>query len=92
MIGFAGWSMPAFYDGHGIIKEHTACREQAAWFDVSHMAQIKYFGKDRLKLLERLYCNDFAKLKVGDASLTMILNEKAGIIDDNIVSNFGDHQ
>jgi aminomethyltransferase len=41
MIEFAGWSMPAFYDGYGIIKEHMACREEAAFFDVSHMGQIK---------------------------------------------------
>lgn len=91
MIDYAGWSMPAFYDGYGIIKEHLGCREDAAFFDVSHMGQIKFFGKDRLLFLERVYCNDFAKMKPGDASLTMILNEKAGIIDDNIVSNFGDH-
>ena len=92
MIDFAGWSMPAFYDGFGINKEHMAARQQAAWFDVSHMGQIKFYGKDRLSFLERLYCNDFAKLKEGESSLTMILNERAGIIDDNIVSNLGDHQ
>jgi aminomethyltransferase len=91
MINYAGWSMPAFYDGYGINKEHMGCREDAAFFDVSHMGQIKFYGKDRLLFLERIYCNDFAKMKPGDASLTMILNEKAGIIDDNIVSNFGDH-
>lgn len=41
MIDFVGWSMPAFYEGHGIIKEHTGCRENAAFFDVSHMGQLK---------------------------------------------------
>lgn len=42
MIEFAGWSMPAFYDGYGINKEHMGCRETAAFFDVSHMGQVKY--------------------------------------------------
>ena len=41
MIEFAGWSMPAFYKGLGVVKEHEACRNYAAIFDVSHMGQLK---------------------------------------------------
>jgi len=41
MIEFAGYDMPAFYKGWGIVKEHQQCRNHAALFDVSHMGQVK---------------------------------------------------
>ena len=41
--------------------------------------------------MERIFCNDFKRLKDGNASLSMILNEKGGIIDDSIVTRFPDH-
>lgn len=41
MIEFAGYSMPAFYKSWGVVKEHQACRNYAAVFDVSHMGQLK---------------------------------------------------
>ena len=91
MIEFAGYSMPAFYKGWGINKEHTTCREYAAIFDVSHMGQLKFKGKDRLEFLERVYTADFRKLLLGTSSLSLILNNEGGIIDDSIISNMGDH-
>ena len=39
MAPFAGYMMPLNY-GDGALKEHMACRERAAIFDVSHMAQL----------------------------------------------------
>ena len=35
MIDFAGWSMPFSYDG--TLKEHNYVRNNAGYFDVSHM-------------------------------------------------------
>ena len=40
MVEFAGWEMPVQYPD-GILKEHFQCREKAALFDVSHMAQLR---------------------------------------------------
>jgi len=37
----SGHVMPIQYP-EGLMKEHFACRENAAVFDVSHMAQLKY--------------------------------------------------
>jgi aminomethyltransferase len=91
MIPFAGYAMPAFYKGWGIKSEHEACRDYAAIFDVSHMGQLKFYGDDRLEFLETVYTTDFASLNTGEAKLSLILNENGGIIDDSIMSNFGDH-
>jgi len=45
MVPFAGYNMPVQYKG-GLIKEHNAVRENAGWFDVSHMGQVRFYGKD----------------------------------------------
>lgn len=91
MVPFAGYSMPIFYKNYGVKSEHEGCRSSAALFDVSHMGQLKFYGADRLDFLETVYTTDFATLKSGESRLSLILNEKGGIIDDSIMSSFGNH-
>ena len=93
MIEFGGYSMPSFYKNGDFPtkQEYAACREYAAVFDISHMGQLKFRGKDRLEFLERVYTADFRKLLMGSSSLSLILNKEGGIIDDSIISNLGDH-
>lgn len=43
-------------------SEHLHCRSKASIFDVSHMGQIRWFGKDRVKFLETLVVGDIAGL------------------------------
>lgn len=85
MISFEGFEMPVQY--FGIIKEHLACRENAALFDVSHMGQVRVYGKDRFDFIENLCVSEIKELKEGSGSLTNFVNEKGGIIDDAIVTN-----
>ena len=42
MAEFAGYEMPIQYKNWGIIKEAQACRQNAAFFDVSHMGQARF--------------------------------------------------
>ena len=42
LVPFAGWEMPVQYAG--IRAEHTAVRERAGVFDVSHMGQVETSG------------------------------------------------
>jgi len=88
---FCGYDMPIFYEGWGLIKEHIATREYAGIFDVSHMGQIKVYGEARREFLNRIWVADLEKLSPGQASLSLILNDEAGIIDDSVVTEFGDH-
>lgn len=44
---FAGYDMPIEYKDLGISKESLNCRKNVAFFDVSHMGQIRVYGKDR---------------------------------------------
>ena len=94
MVPFAGYELPVLYDvpeWGGIVKEHLHCRAKASVFDVSHMGQIKWFGKDRVKFLETLVVGDVAGLGVGEARLSLLTNPDGGIIDDTIITNAGDY-
>jgi aminomethyltransferase len=91
MVPFAGYAMPIFYKNLGVKTEHEVTRSYASVFDVSHMGQLKFYGKDRLEFLETVYTTDFSSLNPGQSKLSLILNEKGGIIDDSIMSSFGDH-
>ena len=42
MVPFAGWEMPVQYTG--LIEEHTAVRQRAGLFDVSHMGEVRVDG------------------------------------------------
>lgn len=83
MVPFAGWEMPVMYDS--IIREHRAVREKAGIFDISHMGQLFIGGKGAEAWLDSLLTNSVAALEDGRAQYTLMLNEKAGVIDDLII-------
>jgi aminomethyltransferase len=60
LVPFAGWEMPVQYAG--IREEHTAVRQRAGIFDVSHMGEIETSGPDAEALLQRLLSNDVARI------------------------------
>lgn len=82
---FAGWHMPITYPA-GVLKEHLHTREQAGLFDISHMKLFEVSGKDAVALLNRACPLDAGALAAAQSKYTFLLNEKAGIIDDLIVT------
>lgn len=93
MVPFAGYELPVQYDGLGVLKEHlhTRAEKSASLFDVSHMGQIHWHGKGAVKFIEKMVVGDIAGLKNGEAKLSLIMNEKGGIVDDTVITNAGDH-
>nr|WP_255720773.1 glycine cleavage system aminomethyltransferase GcvT [Acuticoccus kalidii] len=91
MVPFAGYSMPLQYEG--IVAEHKATRENAGLFDVSHMGQI-LLTESRpgaaAAWLEKLTPSDIAGLAEGQARYTVLTNEAGGVVDDLIITRFGD--
>lgn len=83
--------MPIKYKDYGLIKENEAVRNSCAFFDVSHMGQVRITGKDSLNFIERVTTNDIKNLSNYSGCLSLILNDKAGIIDDSIVSKIEDN-
>ncbi|XP_064012499.1 aminomethyltransferase, mitochondrial isoform X2 [Pogoniulus pusillus] len=50
-------------------------------------APTRVYGRDRIKFMESLVVGDIAELKPGQGTLTLLTNEKGGIVDDLIVTN-----
>jgi len=83
MVDFAGWDMPLHYGSQ--IQEHHQVRNNAGFFDVSHMGIVDLEGKEANAFLRRLLANDVDRLVEGKALYTCMLNEQGGVIDDLIV-------
>jgi folate-binding protein YgfZ len=58
-----------------------AARQEAVWYDVGAVGVVTARGKDRVDLLHRLTTNDLTGLHQGNGKQTVLLTEKARIID-----------
>ena len=83
MTDFAGWSMPLRYASDR--AEHTAVRERAGMFDLSHMGQIRVEGPDAGRLLDYALVSTPSTMSIGRARYSLMVNVNGGIIDDLIV-------
>ena len=86
LSAFAGWQLPVFYDGGGVMNEHLQTRTAASMFDVSHMAQLGVSGD----ALAQLSTTDPSALAVGECKYAALLQNDGGIVDDFIVGNDGE--
>ncbi len=86
---FAGWEMPTQYEG--VLAEHAWCRNSAGLFDVSHMAVVQLNGDDPARSLERLTPAGITTLGEGRQRYGLLLNDDGGVVDDFMVTNWGDH-
>ncbi|KAJ3276449.1 hypothetical protein HDV01_005072 [Terramyces sp. JEL0728] len=86
MVDFAGWDMPVSYSNLGALASHSWTRQKASIFDVSHMLQTKWTGKDHVKFLETLVVADLVNLPVGSSTLSVFTNANGGIIDDTVIN------
>ena len=88
MVEFAGYDMPVLYSGEkgGVLKEHLHTREACGVFDVSHMGQTHFKGKEAAAFLEKMTVVDTQALARGKASLSLLMNESGGVVDDCIVT------
>ncbi|NLC32544.1 MAG: glycine cleavage system aminomethyltransferase GcvT [Clostridiales bacterium] len=81
MVPFAGYLLPVQY-ATGVIAEHNAVRTACGLFDVSHMGEILFSGKDALNALQELLCNDMSAMDIGRVRYSPICNEQGGVVDD----------
>ncbi|GAU98299.1 hypothetical protein RvY_09463 [Ramazzottius varieornatus] len=87
MVDFAGWQMPLLYEDQSIIDSHLHTRKHVSIFDVSHMQQAIVSGNDRLEFLESVCVSDVKNCPENSGQLSLLTNEKGGIIDDMIFMN-----
>jgi aminomethyltransferase len=89
MVPFAGFHMPVQYPT-GIVAEHTAVREAAGLFDVSHMGEFEVRGPDAEALIQKVGVNDVSTTVPGQAQYSAMTRHDGGILDDLIVYRFAD--
>jgi aminomethyltransferase len=82
MTEFSGWEMPVQFTN--LTEEHFAVRKNAGIFDISHMGKFSLQGKNLVTKLQKLVPTDLAKLSLGEAVYSVLLNEQGKIIDDII--------
>ncbi|OED41252.1 glycine cleavage system protein T [Endozoicomonas sp. (ex Bugula neritina AB1)] len=90
MVPFAGYNMPVQYP-LGVKNEHLHTREKAGLFDVSHMGQLLLKGQAAASMMEKLVPVDVIDLPVGKQRYAVFTNDEGGILDDLMISNYGDH-
>jgi aminomethyltransferase len=80
IVDFGGWALPLQYSG--ILEEHTAVRQAAGLFDVSHMGELRLCGPDALDNLQHLLTNDLERSQVGQAVYSPMCAPDGGVVDD----------
>lgn len=89
IVEFAGYLLPVQYET-GVIAEHMAVRTHAGLFDVSHMGEVLYEGRDALNNLNSLLTNDFTDMPDGRVRYSVMCNDAGGVVDDLIVYKYND--
>ncbi|MEZ3520673.1 MAG: glycine cleavage system aminomethyltransferase GcvT [Muribaculaceae bacterium] len=83
MMPFGGFDMPIEYSG--LDAEHRAVRESVGVFDVSHMGEVRISGKDALRFVNHIFCNDIESISDGQILYGMMLYPDGGTVDDLLV-------
>ena len=83
MVAFGGWEMPVEYSG--LVAEHRAVRTAAGLFDVSHMGEVTVEGPGALAFLQRVTCNNVAKIVDGQAQYSALPRSDGTPVDDIVL-------
>jgi len=83
LIPFAGWEMPVWYGS--VVEEHSATRNAAGLFDVSHMGVYQVEGEQAKAFLDSVVANEVAALNVGQSLYTQFLDVEGSVLDDAMV-------
>ncbi|MBP7310464.1 MAG: aminomethyltransferase family protein [Candidatus Cloacimonetes bacterium] len=67
------------------VLEEAAAINKVAVYNIDHMAQLKFWGKDVVALLNRSLGGNFSEMKIGQCKYTLLLNEQGGVQDDMIL-------
>ena len=90
------WKRPYAYRRDGetleaaIDREVRAVRDGVGAMDASTLGKIDLKGPDVATLLNRVYTNDWSKLKVGRARYGLMCHEDGMIFDDGVTARLGD--
>ncbi|MFQ5914120.1 MAG: 2Fe-2S iron-sulfur cluster-binding protein [Nitrospinota bacterium] len=82
------WKRPEFYTSPA--EECRAVHEAVGLIDVSTLGKLDVQGKDAVRLLEKVYNNQYQKLKVGRIRYGVMCDDGGIIFDDGTVSRLAE--
>ena len=86
-----GFWLPNDYTKHGIINEHTACREKAVVIDLSSLRKFEILGSDAEELMNYTLTRNVKKLSVGQVVYSSMCYENGTMFDDGTLLKLSDH-
>jgi aminomethyltransferase len=92
MVEFGGFMMPLKYEKYGELVEYNAVRKRVGVFDVSHMGEFSFKGRDAGRLLRSLVTNNVAKISIGMAQYSPMCHNHGGTVDDLLIYRESENQ
>ncbi len=74
------------------VLEEAAAVNKVAVYNIDHMAQVRFWGKDSAALLDRTLAGNMSQMKIGSCKYTLLLNSNGGVEDDMIVMRASDEE
>lgn len=74
------------------VLEESKAINKVAVYNIDHMAQIVFTGKDSATLLNRTVGANILDMKTGQCKYTLLLNERGGVQDDLIVMKIDENE
>lgn len=74
------------------VLEEAVAVNKVAIYNIDHMAQLKFWGKDVVALLNRSLGGEFSQMKIGQCKYTLLLNKNGGVQDDMILMRVSDQE
>ncbi|MDD3051029.1 MAG: aminomethyl transferase family protein [Candidatus Cloacimonetes bacterium] len=72
------------------VLEEAKAVEKVAVYNIDHMAQIEFSGKDAANLLDRVLPANIKDMRIGQCKYTLLLTEKGTVVDDMIIMKFSE--
>lgn len=91
IVEFGGYLMPLHYS-NGILHEHHVVRTKVGLFDVSHMGEFHFSGKDALANLNYLISNDFSDLEIDKTRYGILVRKDGTAVDDLLVYRMAEEE
>lgn len=90
------WLRPWYFPHAGedlhaaVARECLATRHSVGIMDASTLGKIDVQGADAVTFLERIYCHNVAKMKIGRCAYGIMLGEDGMLKDDGVMARLGE--
>lgn len=84
------WERAGSFADAGLSQEVENVRKNVGFIDVSTLGKFRLFGRDAVKLLNRVYAGNMETVTEGRLKYAAMCNEQGVIIDDGVVTRMGE--